>query len=49
MFKIGNREMPYCKLHLLYAYQSRDKKDEFPKSGDEEIPKFIEKKVIKSA
>jgi len=48
-FKIGNREMPYCKLHLLYAYQSKDKKEDLSKNGEEEIPKFIEKKVVKSA
>ena len=40
-------KFPYCKLHLLYAFQPKN-----PKEGDliteEDIPQFIEKK-IKSA
>tara|TARA_B100001115_G_C15524401_1_gene248832 strand:+ start:59 stop:562 length:504 start_codon:yes stop_codon:yes gene_type:complete len=43
------KDFSYCKLHLLYAYQSRDnknKKDE--QIGKDEVPEFIEKK-IKSA
>ena len=40
------KDFSYCKLHLLYSYQSRNKKDE-PIDKDE-IPEFIEKK-IKSA
>ena len=40
------KDFSYCKLHLLYSYQSKNKKDEsFDK---DEIPEFIEKK-IKSA
>ena len=43
------KDFSYCKLHLLYAYQSRDSKN---KKNDQiekdEIPEFIEKK-IKSA
>ena len=40
------KDFSYCKLHLLYSYQSKNKKDE-PLDKDE-IPEFIEKK-IKSA
>ena len=40
------KDFSYCKLHLLYSYQSKNKKDE-PIDKDE-IPEFIEKK-IKSA
>ena len=43
------KDFSYCKLHLLYAYQSRDSKN---KKDDQiekdEVPEFIEKK-IKSA
>ena len=40
------KDFSYCKLHLLFSYQSKNKKDE-PIEQDE-IPEFIEKK-IKSA
>tara|TARA_B100000902_G_C27133159_1_gene824716 strand:+ start:76 stop:570 length:495 start_codon:yes stop_codon:yes gene_type:complete len=40
------KDFSYCKLHLLYAYQPKGKKEEAP--DKEEIPEFIEKK-IKSA
>ena len=40
------KDFSYCKLHLLYSYQSKNKKDD-PIYKDE-IPEFIEKK-IKSA
>ena len=40
------KDFSYCKLHLLYSYQSKNKKDE-PIDKDE-IPEFIENK-IKSA
>ena len=40
------KDFSYCKLHLLYAYQPKGKKDE-PTDKDE-VPEFIEKK-IKSA
>ncbi|MDC1155541.1 GcrA family cell cycle regulator [Candidatus Pelagibacter sp.] len=37
------KDFSYCKLHLLYSYQSKHKKDEsFDK---DEIPEFIEKKI----
>ena len=40
------KDFSYCKLHLLYAYQPKGKKDEV--ADKNEIPEFIEKK-IKSA
>jgi len=40
------KDFSYCKLHLLYAYQPKGKKDDVVEK--EEVPEFIEKK-IKSA
>ena len=40
------KDFSYCKLHLLYAYQPKGKKDEAV--DKEEVPEFIGKK-IKSA
>ena len=40
-------KFPYCKLHVLYAFQPKNAKEE-DQITDEDIPKFIEKK-IKSA
>jgi len=40
------KDFSYCKLHLLYAYQPKGKKDDAAEK--DEIPEFIEKK-IKSA
>ena len=40
------KDFSYCKLHLLYAYQPKGKKEE--NTDKEEIPDLIEKK-IKSA
>ena len=40
------KDFSYCKLHLLYAYQPKGKKEDA--NEKEEIPEFIEKK-IKSA
>tara|TARA_Y100000591_G_scaffold282197_1_gene262402 strand:- start:15 stop:509 length:495 start_codon:yes stop_codon:yes gene_type:complete len=37
------KDFSYCKLHLLYAYQPKGKKEE-PNNKDE-IPDFIEKKI----
>ena len=41
------KDFSYCKLHLLYAFQPKNKKDEIV-DKDNEVPKFIQKK-IKSA
>ena len=37
------KDFSYCKLHLLYAYQPKGKKEEA--STKEEVPEFIEKKI----
>ena len=37
-------EFPYCKLHVLYAFQPRGTKEEVLDKEDD-IPEFIEKKV----
>ena len=37
-------EFPYCKLHVLYAFQPKGTKEEVLEKGDE-VPEFIEKKV----
>ena len=37
-------EFPYCKLHILYAFQPKGTKEEVL-DKDDEIPEFIEKKV----
>ena len=41
------KDFSYCKLHLLYAFQPKNKKEEIVEK-DSEVPKFIQKK-IKSA
>ena len=40
------KDFSYCKLHLLYAYQPKGKKEDIADKDD--VPEFIEKK-IKSA
>ena len=37
-------DFPYCKLHVLYAFQPKGQKDDLIDKNDE-IPEFIEKKV----
>ena len=37
------KDFSYCKLHLLYAYQPKGKKDEV--TDKDEVPEFIEKKI----
>ena len=37
------KDFSYCKLHLLYAYQPKGKKEEV--SEKEDVPEFIEKKI----
>jgi GcrA cell cycle regulator len=37
------KDFSYCKLHLLYAYQPKGKKEEL--SEKEEAPEFIDKKI----
>ena len=37
------KDFSYCKLHLLYAYQPKGKKEEV--TDKDEVPEFIEKKI----
>jgi len=37
------KDFSYCKLHLLYAYQPKGKREEV--ADKEEVPEFIEKKI----
>ena len=37
------KDFSYCKLHLLYAYQPKGKKEEV--ENKDEVPEFIEKKI----
>tara|TARA_B100001248_G_scaffold250072_1_gene223796 strand:+ start:1148 stop:1642 length:495 start_codon:yes stop_codon:yes gene_type:complete len=37
------KDFSYCKLHLLYAYQPKGKKEDIAEK--EEVPEFIEKKI----
>ena len=39
------KDFSYCKLHLLYAYQPKGKKEEPVGDKDEEAPQYIEKKI----
>jgi len=42
------KDFSYCKLHVLYAFQPKGKKEDVVVNKDDETPKYIEKK-IKSA
>ena len=43
------KDFSYCKLHLLYAFQPKNRKEDvLDKDNDNEVPKFIKRK-IKSA
>ena len=37
------KDFSYCKLHLLYAYQPKGKKEDAPQK--DEVPNFIQKKI----
>ena len=39
------KDFSYCKLHLLYAYQPKGRKEEPATNKEEEAPQYIEKKV----
>ncbi len=39
------KDFSYCKLHLLFAYQPKGKKEEPSTDKDEEGSKYIEKKI----
>ena len=38
------KDFSYCKLHLLYAYQPKGKKEE-PTEKEQEVPEYIQKKI----
>jgi len=39
------KDFSYCKLHLLYAYQPKGRKEEPAADKDEEVPQYIDKKI----
>jgi GcrA cell cycle regulator len=39
------KDFSYCKLHLLYAYQPKGKKEEPTTDKEEETPQYIDKKI----
>jgi GcrA cell cycle regulator len=39
------KDFSYCKLHLLYAYQPKGKKEETTTEKEEEAPQYISKKT----
>ena len=39
------KDFSYCKLHLLYAYQPKGKKDDSSENDKEEIQEYNEKKI----
>ena len=38
------KDFSYCKLHLLYAYQPKGRREE-PANKEEEVPQYIAKKI----
>ena len=39
------KDFSYCKLHLLYAYQPKGRREESVADKDEEAPQYIDKKI----
>ena len=39
------KDFSYCKLHLLYAYQPKGRKEEPIADKDDEAPQYIDKKI----
>ena len=39
------KDFSYCKLHLLYAYQPKGRKEEPTSDKEEEVPQYVEKKI----
>jgi len=39
------KDFSYCKLHLLYAYQPKGRKEEPVADKDEEAPQYVDKKI----
>jgi GcrA cell cycle regulator len=42
------KDFSYCKLHLLYAYQPKGRKEEPVTDKDEEVPQYVDKKIVTS-
>ncbi|MDC0516619.1 hypothetical protein OAN70_04385 [Candidatus Pelagibacter sp.] len=43
--RLSLKDFSYCKLHLLYAYQPKGRKEEPVAEKDEETPQYIDKKI----
>jgi len=39
------KDFSYCKLHLLYAYQPKGRREEPTTDKEEEVPQYVEKKI----
>ena len=39
------KDFSYCKLHLIYAYQPKGRKEEPANDKEEDAPQYIEKKI----
>jgi GcrA cell cycle regulator len=39
------KDFSYCKLHLLYAYQPKGRKEDPAVDKDEEAPQYVDKKI----
>jgi len=39
------KDFSYCKLHLLYAYQPKGRKEEPTTDKEDDIPQYIDKKI----
>jgi len=39
------KDFSYCKLHLLYAYQPKGRKEDPVADKDEEVPQYTDKKI----
>ena len=39
------KDFSYCKLHLLYAYQPKGRKEDPTTDKEEEVPQYIDKKI----
>ena len=39
------KDFSYCKLHLLYAYQPKGKREEPTTDKEEDVPQYINKKA----
>ena len=44
-----NTKFSYCPLHLMLVFTQKNQKEDVVDKDTDEVPKFIEKKIIKSA